>query len=87
MNYMTEHEAWVELATLVIQDEATAARWLNEAAALVPTESLDERGLSVDNLMELTHDTDDEEDIPSIRVVSRAEMAKIMSEQDVVLSF
>ncbi|MBL7645449.1 MAG: tetratricopeptide repeat protein [Candidatus Hydrogenedentes bacterium] len=36
--------AWVELATLVIQDEATAARWLNEAAALVPTESLDERG-------------------------------------------
>jgi tRNA 2-thiouridine synthesizing protein C len=53
----------------------------------VEQESLDERGLSVDNLMELTHDTDDEEDIPSIRVVSRAEMAKIMSEQDVVLSF
>jgi tetratricopeptide (TPR) repeat protein len=36
--------AWVELATLVIQDEATAARWLNEAAGLVPSESIDERG-------------------------------------------
>jgi tetratricopeptide (TPR) repeat protein len=36
--------AWVELATLVIPDETTAARWLNEAAALVPSESLDERG-------------------------------------------
>lgn len=36
--------AWVELATLVIQDETTAARWLNEAATLVPSESLDERG-------------------------------------------
>ncbi len=36
--------AWVELATLVIPDEATAARWLTEAGTLVPIESLDERG-------------------------------------------
>lgn len=53
----------------------------------VEKESLDERGLSADDLMPITHDTDDEEDLPSIRVVTRAEMAKVMSEQDVVLSF
>lgn len=53
----------------------------------VEQESLDERGLTVDDLMELTHDTDDEDDLTSIIVVSRSEMAKIMSEQDVILSF
>lgn len=53
----------------------------------VEKESLAERGLTVDDLMEITHDTDDEEDVPSIKLVDRAEMAKIMSEQDVILSF
>ncbi|MBZ0162191.1 MAG: sulfurtransferase complex subunit TusC [Notoacmeibacter sp.] len=53
----------------------------------VEQESLDERGLTVDDLMELTHDTDDEDDLTSIIVVNRSEMAKIMSEQDVILSF
>ncbi len=53
----------------------------------VEKEALEERGLTVDDLMELTHDTDDEDDLTSIIVVNRAEMAKIMSEQDVILSF
>lgn len=53
----------------------------------VEQESLDERGLSEGDLMEITHDTDDEEDVPSIKIVSRADMAKVMSEQDVILSF
>ena len=37
--------------------------------------------------LQITHDTDDEEDLQSVHVVSRAEMAKIMSEQDVILSY
>ncbi len=53
----------------------------------VEKEALEERGLTVDDPMELTHDTDDEDDLTSIIVVNRAEMAKIMSEQDVILSF
>ncbi|HRJ68599.1 MAG TPA: sulfurtransferase complex subunit TusC [Beijerinckiaceae bacterium] len=53
----------------------------------VERESLEERGLSTDDLLEITHDTDDEEDIPSIKIVSRAEMADIMASQDVILSF
>ena len=53
----------------------------------VERESLEERGLSVSDLMEVTHDTDDEEDLPSIKVVSRAEMADLMASQDVILSF
>lgn len=53
----------------------------------VEEESLAERGLTLDDLMEITHDTDDEEDLPSIKLVSRAEMAALMAEQDVLLSF
>jgi tRNA 2-thiouridine synthesizing protein C len=53
----------------------------------VEQESLAERGLSRDDLMEITHDTEDAEDVASLKVVDRAEMAKIMSEQDVILSF
>ena len=53
----------------------------------VEQESLDERGLTRADLLEITHDTDDEEDLQSVHVVSRAEMAKIMSGQDVILSY
>lgn len=53
----------------------------------VERESLEERGLSVGDLLDVTHDTDDEEDLPSIKVVSRAEMADLMASQDVILSF
>ena len=53
----------------------------------VEQESLDERGLTRPDLLEITHDTEDEEDLQSVHVVSRAEMAKIMSEQYVILSY
>lgn len=53
----------------------------------VERESLDERGLTEDDLMEVTHENDDEEDVSSIEIVDRARMAEIMAAQDVVLSF
>lgn len=55
----------------------------------VERESLEERGLSADDLQEITYEDEDDDwqEKPSIRVVSRGEMAEIMSEQDVVLSF
>ena len=55
----------------------------------VEKESLEERGLSVDDLLELKYEDEDDDwaEKNSIRVVSRGEMADVMSEQDVVLSF
>lgn len=55
----------------------------------VEKESLEERGLSEDDLMEVVYEDEDDdyEEKPAIRIVSRAEMASIMSVQDVVLSF
>jgi tRNA 2-thiouridine synthesizing protein C len=55
----------------------------------VEKESLEERGLSVDDLMPLTYEDEDDDwaEKDSIRVVSRAELAGIMAEQDVVFSF
>jgi tRNA 2-thiouridine synthesizing protein C len=55
----------------------------------VEQESLDERGLTVDDLMPLTYEDEDDDwaEKDSIRVVSRAELANIMQEQDVVFSF
>ena len=53
----------------------------------VEQKSLDERGLTGADLLEITHDTDDEDDLQAVHVVSRAEMAKIMSGQDVILSY
>lgn len=53
----------------------------------VERESLEARGLTEDDLMEVTHENDDEEDVSSIEIVDRARMAEIMAAQDVVLSF
>ena len=55
----------------------------------VEQESLDERGLSVDDLMEITYEDEDDDwaEKPSIHIVSRAEMAALMADQDVVMSF
>lgn len=55
----------------------------------VEAESLAERGLTEDDLQEIMYEDEDDdwEEKPSIRVVSRAEMADIMADQDVVLSF
>ncbi len=55
----------------------------------VERESLHERGLSEDDLQEITYEDEDDDwaEKPSIRIVSRSEMAGIMADQDVVLSF
>lgn len=55
----------------------------------VEKESLDERGLEPADLQEIMweDEEDDWAEKPAIRIVSRAEMADIMAEQDVVLSF
>jgi len=55
----------------------------------VEKESLDERGLTLDDLQEIMweDEDDDYEEKPSIRIVSRAEMADVMADQDVILSF
>lgn len=55
----------------------------------VERESLEERGLSEDDLIEVIYEDEDAdwEEKPAIRVVSRAEMADVMADADVVLSF
>ena len=55
----------------------------------VEKESLEERGLSSDDLMEITYEDEDDDwaEKPSIRIVDRSELTEIMAEQDVILSF
>ncbi len=55
----------------------------------VERELLEERGLTIDDLMPITYEDEDEDyaEKPSIIPVSRAEMAAIIAGQDVVLSF
>ncbi len=55
----------------------------------VERESLDERGLKPEDLMEITYE-DEKEDFaekPSIRIVSRSELTEIMAHRDVLLNF
>lgn len=55
----------------------------------VEKESLEARGLTLDDLMELTWEDEDDDyaEKPSIRLVSSEELAAVFDEQDVVLSF
>ena len=55
----------------------------------VEKESLEERGLTLDDLLELKYEDEDDDwaEKDSIRLVSRSELAEIMDQQDVVLSF
>jgi tRNA 2-thiouridine synthesizing protein C len=55
----------------------------------VERESLAERGLTVEDLMPINYEDENEDyaEKPSIIPVSRAEMAAIIADQDVVLSF
>lgn len=55
----------------------------------VEKESLEERGLSENDLMEVMYEDEDDDwaEKPAIRLVSRSELTDIMAEQDVVLSF
>ena len=55
----------------------------------VERESLKERGLGEADLMPIVYEDENEDyaEKPSIRLVDRAEMAQLISESDVVLSF
>ena len=55
----------------------------------VEKESLEERGLTPDDLMEITYEDEDDDwaEKPSIRIVDRSELTGIMADQDVILSF
>jgi tRNA 2-thiouridine synthesizing protein C len=55
----------------------------------VERESLEERGLSAGDLQEIVYEDEDDDwaEKPSIHIISRAEMADVMADQDVVLSF
>ena len=55
----------------------------------VEKESLEARGLTLDDLMDLKYEDEDDDwaEKDSIRLVRSDELAKIMGEQDVVLSF
>jgi tRNA 2-thiouridine synthesizing protein C len=55
----------------------------------VEKESLEERGLTLEDLQHLTWEDEDEDwaEKDSIRLVSRSEIADVIDDQDVVLSF
>jgi tRNA 2-thiouridine synthesizing protein C len=55
----------------------------------VDKDSMDERGLTADDLMQLVYEDEDDDyaEKSSISIVSRDELAELMQQQDVVLSF
>ena len=55
----------------------------------IEKESLDERGLSLEDLQDLKYEDEDDDwaEKDSIHLVSREELAKVIDEQDVVFSF
>jgi tRNA 2-thiouridine synthesizing protein C len=55
----------------------------------VERESLDERGLRPEDLMEITYEDENEGFAmkPSVQIVSRSELTEIMARQDVLLNF
>ncbi len=55
----------------------------------VEKESLEERGLTVDDLLDLKYEDEDDDwaEKDSIKVVSSKELAEILEQQEVVLSF
>lgn len=55
----------------------------------VEKESLEQRGLMGDDLLELTYEDEDDDyaEKPSIRIVGAEELAAILDEQDVIFNF
>ncbi len=55
----------------------------------VEKESLEERGMTADDLMDLVWEDEDEDwaEKPSIKIVTRTEMADVLADQDVHYSF
>ncbi len=78
-----------ELGSKNFQPTYTALGDYDISKVFVERESLEERGLTEADLLELTYEDEDDDwaEKSSIRVVSREEMAEIMAENDVILSF
>lgn len=53
----------------------------------VEKESLDERGLKIEDLMDISYEDEDDAEKPLVRVVGRSELTEIMAQQDVLLNF
>lgn len=55
----------------------------------IEKESLEERGLSLDDLIPVTYEDEDDDwaEKSSIHLISRSEMADVMADQDIVFSF
>jgi tRNA 2-thiouridine synthesizing protein C len=55
----------------------------------VEQESLDERGLKPEDLLQITYEDENEDfaEKPSVRVVRRSELTEIMAQQDVLFNF
>ncbi len=78
-----------ELGSKNFQPAYTALGDYDIQKVYVERESLEERGLSEDDLLEMVYEDEDDDwaEKSSIRIVSREELAKIMQDSDVVLSF
>ncbi len=78
-----------ELGSKNFQPAYTALGDYDIQKVYVEKESLEERGLSEDDLLEMTYEDEDDDwaEKSSIRIVSREEMAQIMRDSDVILSF
>ncbi len=78
-----------ELGAKNFQPAYTALGDYDVKTVYVERESLEERGLSEDDLIEMTYEDEDDDfkEKSSVHIVSREEMAKIMAEADVILSF
>ncbi|MCK5718759.1 MAG: sulfurtransferase complex subunit TusC [Thiomargarita sp.] len=55
----------------------------------VDKDSMDERGLTIDDLMNLTYEDEDDDyaEKPSISILTSEKISALMEEQDVILSF
>ncbi len=55
----------------------------------VEKESLEQRGMSEDDLLALTYEDEDDDykEKPSIRIVNREELADLMEQQDIILNY
>ena len=62
---------------------------LGASKIYVEKESLEERGLTEDDLMPLTYEDEDDDwaEKPSIKIVSRSEMADLIDSSDVMFNF
>ncbi len=81
-----------DTAALEIKNYAPAYRALGDYDVhklYVERESLEQRGLTEQDLMQLTYEDEDDDwkEKPSLKVVTRIELADLIAEQDVLLNF